>query len=241
MGAYGLIVPPEAFYHEIGTICRDYGILLIVDEVTTGFGKSGKLFMSEDWKIQPDIMCLAKTISNGYLPLSATLATEEIYERFLGPGNELAHGSTASGHPVCAAVGMANIDIIINEKIPDNAAQIGRYLMDKLQALAQKNKHIGEVRGKGLIIGIELVKDKNTKEPLSNEVMLELMLDSALRGMVIYTTRNIIGLFPPLIINEGIADEICAILEKVINLGTSANLGRKARLAKELASTKLKA
>lgn len=240
MGAYGLIIPPENYYREVGEICREYGILFIVDEVTTGFGKAGKLFMSEKWEPQPDIMCLAKAISSGYLPLSATLTTAKIFERFLGKNNQLAHGSTASGHPVCAAVGLVNIDIIINEKLPENASLVGDYLLDKLKILAEKNKYIGEVRGKGLIIGIELVKDKKTKEPLSDEVMLELLLDSSLRGLLIYTGRNIIGLLPPLIIDQTIADEICAILEKVIDLSTTANIKRKARLAKELAITKLK-
>jgi len=240
MGAYGYITPPEAYYGEVGRICREHGVLFIVDEVTTGFGKTGTLFMSENWDPQPDIMCLSKAISSGYLPLAATLATEAIFERFLGEGNSLEHGSTASGHPVCAAVGLANIELIIQEKLPENAARIGHYLMDKLQTLALKKKNIGEVRGKGLLIGIELVKDENTRDPLSDDVVQEIGLDAASRGLLLYFRRNILGIVPPLIIDESIADEITAILDKVIDTSTAANLKRKARLAKELTVTKLK-
>ncbi|MEN8201785.1 MAG: aspartate aminotransferase family protein [Bacteroidota bacterium] len=239
MGAYGFIAPPEEYYGEVGRICRAHGILFIVDEVTTGFGKTGKLFMSEDWDPQPDIMCLSKAISSGYLPLAATLVTEEIFERFLGEGKSLEHGSTASGHPVCAAVGLANIDIIINEKLPENAARIGSYLMEKLQLLADKKKNIGEVRGKGLLIGIELVKDKTIREPLSDDLVQELGMDAAGRGLLLYFRRNILGIVPPLIIDEVIADEIVQILDKTIDLSTGATIKRKARLAKELASFKL--
>jgi adenosylmethionine-8-amino-7-oxononanoate aminotransferase len=240
MGAYGYIVPPEVYYSVVGSICRKYGTLFIMDEVTTGFGKTGTLFMSEDWDPQPDLMCLSKAISSGYLPLAATLATEEIFERFLGEGHSLEHGSTASGHPVCAAVGLANIDIIVNEKLSENAARVGQYLINKLQSLSDKKPNIGEVRGKGLLIGIELVKDKLTREPLASDVVQELGLDAASRGLLLYFRNNIFGLVPPLIIDESIADEIVAILDKVIDLSMVANIKRKARLAKELTVTKLK-
>jgi len=238
MGAYGYITPPEAYYGEVGRICREHGILFIVDEVTTGFGKTGKLFMSEEWDPQPDMMCLSKAISSGYLPLAATLVTKEIFERFLGKGNSLEHGSTASGHPVCAAVGLANIEIIINEKLPENAARIGGYLIKKLQSMADRKKNIGEVRGQGLLIGIELVKDKSSKEPLSDDLVQELGLDAASRGLLIYFRGNIFGIVPPIIIDESIADEIVTILDKVIDLSAGANIKRKARLTKELAQTK---
>lgn len=239
MGAYGFIIPPEEYYQEVGKICDDNGILFIADEVTTGFGKSGALFMSETWNPQPHIMCLSKAISSGYLPLAATLVTEKIFDRFLGEGNELAHGSTASGHPVCAAVGLANIDIIINEKLSDNAAVTGNYLLNKLKPLTEREM-VGEIRGKGLIIGIELVKDKATQEPMSADVVQELGLDAADRGLLLYFNGSVLGLVPPLIIDESIADEIISILDKVLDLGKVASLKRKARLAKELAITKIK-
>ena len=240
MGAYGIIVPPEEYYTTAGKICREYGILFIVDEVTTGFGKTGKLFASQEWDPQPDIMCLSKAISSGYLPLAATLVTEKIFDAFLGAGRELAHGSTASGHPVCAAVGLASIDIVINEQLPENAAKTGTYLLEKLQKALGKNKVVGEIRGRGLMIGIELVKDKATREPLARELVDEIGMDTAVRGLLTYFNGHIIGLIPPLIIDEAIADEITAILEKSIDVSTAANLKRKGRLARELAVTKIK-
>lgn len=239
MGAYGIIVPPEEYYREVGEICKEFGLLFIVDEVTTGFGRTGKLFMSQDWEVQPDIMCLAKAISSGYLPLSATLVTEEIYDRFLGNGNEFNHGSTASGHPVCAAVGLVNIDIIINEKLPENAAETGAYLINKLNSLKSANEMIGDIRGAGLMIGIELVKDKMTKDPISDELMLELLMDSAFKGLIFYYSRNIIGLIPPLIIDVGIADNIVDVLSRTLKFGSASNLKGKARLAKEFAISKV--
>lgn len=235
MGAYGIISPPEAYYEEVGKHCKEAGILFIVDEVTTGFGRTGRLFTSQEWKYPPDIMCLAKAISSGYLPLSATLVTEEIFGAFLGKGRQLEHGSTASGHPVCAAVGLANIDIIIGEKLPENAARIGDYLRDQLKSLQADNRLIGEVRGQGLMIGIELVKDQESKEPISEEVIMELLMDSASRGLIFYYTRSVIGLLPPLIIDREIADNMVDILSKTLKIGTAANLKRKARLAREFA------
>lgn len=239
MGAYGLIVPPEEYYEEVGKICNTYGILFIADEVTTGFGRTGKLFMTQDWKYQPDILCLAKAISSGYLPLSATLVTAEIFECFLGKGKRFNHGSTASGHPVCAAVGMANIDIIINENIPENASRIGTYLLEKLNILQQENELIGDVRGQGLMIGIELVKDRATKEELPEDLVMELLMDASTRGLIFYFTRSVIGIMPPLIIDEKIADDIVSILSNTLHVSKMANIKRKAKLAKEFSLYKL--
>lgn len=238
MGAYGFIIPPGQYYEEVGKICREYGLLFIADEVTTGFGRTGKLFMSQDWKIQPDILCLAKAISSGYLPLSATLVTAEIFESFIGKNRRLNHGSTASGHPVCAAVGLANIDLIIQEKLPEKAAKTGEYLMGKLNALMQENILIGDVRGQGLMIGVELVKDRTTKEVLQDEMMMELLMDAATRGLIFYFTRSVIGLLPPLIIDEQISDDIVDILRRTLDISKIAVIKRKARLVKEFSLSK---
>jgi adenosylmethionine-8-amino-7-oxononanoate aminotransferase len=191
--------------------------------------------MSHNWKYPPDMMCLAKAISSGYLPLSATLVNEEIYSAFQGNGKQFNHGSTNSGHPVCAAVGLANIDIIIREKLSENAARTGQYLKEKLETLMEANSLIGDIRGQGLMIGIELVKDKQTKEALPDDLMMEMLMDAAIHGMIFYYTRGVIGLLPPLIIDETIAEEMVDILSKILKIGTAANLKRKARIAKEFA------
>lgn len=240
MGAYGVIDPPDEYYTRVGEICKKYGVLLIADEVTTGFGRTGKLFASQDWEIKPDILLLAKAISSGYLPLSATLATSDIYQRFLGKGNQFEHGSTASGHPVCAAVGLANIDIILREKLPEKAAVSGNLLKNGLIDLMNRRKNIGEVRGRGLMLGIELVKDKKTKEPVNEDKVWNYILDFATLGMLAYYRRNIIGLLPPLIIDESVVGEILKAVEKGLDTGIQAEVGRKARLVKEFAEVKFK-
>lgn len=240
MGAYGVIDPPDEYFTRIGEICKRYGVLLIADEVTTGFGRTGKLFATQDWIVKPDILLLAKAISSGYLPLSATLATADIYQRFLGKGNQFEHGSTASGHPVCAAVGLANIDIILRENLVEKASQSGKLLKNGLIELMNKRKNIGEVRGRGLMLGIELVKDKKTKEPVSDDKVWNYILDFATLGLLAYYRRNIIGLLPPLIIDEEVVGEILSAVEKGIDTGIQAEIGRKSRLVKALAEVKLK-
>lgn len=239
MGVLGIIDPPEEYYSRVGEICHRHRLLFIVDEVTTGFGRAGKLFLSQDWDPKPDILCLGKAISSGYLPLAATLATDEIYQHFNGEGNQFDYGSTASGHPVCAAVGLKNIDIIINEKIPENAANVGAYLKSRLKDLMNRRTIIGDVRGRGLMIGIELVKDREKKVPLYKKDTFNFMVDIAILGLVVYHTDNVLGLFPPLIIDEDIADKIVEILDQALETGIKAEIARKARLAKEFAASKL--
>ncbi len=233
MGAYGIIAPPPEFYRRVGEICRRHGVLFIADEVATGFGRTGKLFASLDWEPQPDILCLGKSMSSGYQPLSATLATDAIFQRFNGKGNRFENGSTSSGHPVCAAVGLANIDIIIGERLPENAARIGDYLKSRLNALKDRRELIGDIRGRGLMIGIELVQDRITKTPLRDEDILNIYLDVATLGLLVYYRRNVLGLLPPLTIDEAMADQIVAILEEALDTGERARAARKERLAAE--------
>jgi adenosylmethionine-8-amino-7-oxononanoate aminotransferase len=210
-------------------------VLFIADEVATGFGRTGRLFASENWEPQPDILCLGKSMSSGYQPLAATLATDAIYQRFNGKGNRFENGSTSSGHPVCAAVGLANIDIIVGERLPENAARVGSYLKSRLKELMDRRDLIGDIRGRGLMIGIELVQDRAKKTPLRDEDIFNIYLDVATLGLVVYYRRNVIGLLPPLIIDEGIADRIVAILDEALDTGERACAARKARLAEEFA------
>jgi len=219
MGVSGIITPSKEYYLRIGTICKTYGVLLIADEVTTGFGRTGGLFATQSWVHRPDILCLGKAISNGYLPLSATLATQDIFERFLEKGNQFNHGSTASGHPVCSAAGLATIEILIKEKIAQNAETMGKYLVSKLNSLKANNEIIGEIRGQGLMIGIELVKDKSSKTPLTLQEMGEVVLDLSDKGLLVYFNNgsNVIGLFPALTIDEDLVDEIVSILSVALS------------------------
>ncbi len=233
MGVLGIIDPPEEYHKRVGEICRRHGLLFIADEVTTGFGRTGKLFISEDWDPGPDILCLSKAITSGYLPLAATLTTDEIYRRFQGEGRRFDYGPTASGHPVCAAVALKNIDIILKEKIPENAAAVGDYLKSRLTDLMKSRKIIGEVRGKGLMLGIELVKDRRSKAPLYKKDTFNITVDAAILGLLLYPADNTLGLSPPLIIDREIAERIVEILDQALETGISAEIARKARLARE--------
>ncbi len=240
MGDFGVVAPPEAYYPPIGEICQRYGVLLIADEVTTGFGRTGKLFATQNWNPQPDILCLGKAISNGYMPLSATLTTDAIFQRFRGEGNYFAHGSTNSGHPVCCAVGLAAIDIILNEKLAENAAGVGAYLKSRLEALMDRHPVIGEVRGRGLMIGLELVKDRQTREPLTRKETFNVVVDAAMMGLLVSTRTNDLRLLPPLIIDEALADQIVHIVDQALERRFAAQVGKKVRLVKELAVSKIR-
>lgn len=239
MGVFGIISPPDEYYHLVGEICRRFSVLFIVDEVTTGFGRTGKLFASENWDPAPDILCLGKGISSGYLPLAATLATEAVYQRFAGKGNQFEHGATASGHPVCAAVGLANINIILEENITENAAKVGSYLKTKLEKLIDRHKIIGDVRGRGMMIGIELVKNRETKESINYKRTFNIVVDASTLGLILYFNRNILALFPTLTIDKDIADEIVEIIDRVLDTSVSASIARTARLVKEFAASQI--
>jgi adenosylmethionine-8-amino-7-oxononanoate aminotransferase len=233
MGEMGVIEPPEEYYRSVGEICRRYGLLFIVDEVTTGFGRAGKLFVSQDWNPQPDILCQGKAISGGYLPLAATLTTEAIYQRFLGEENFFMHGSTNSGHPVCAAVSLAAIDIILREKLVENSAKVGAYLKSRLVELMDHHPVIGDVRGRGLMLALELVQDRQTRAPFSKTGIFNFVMDSLDRGLMLSYNELGLILFPPLILDEGGADTIVWIINQSLRTGFSAELSRKARLLKE--------
>lgn len=144
------------------------------------------------------------------------MATHAVFERFLAKGNRFDYGSTASGHPACAAAGLANIEIIINEKLADNAAEIGKEMALRLAELKERSKIIGDVRGKGLMIGIELVKDQQSKVPLGAGEMGNILYEIGMRGLIVYNNGNTIALFPPLIIGKEIGDEIIGILDEIL-------------------------
>jgi putrescine aminotransferase len=240
MGDFNVVAGPDEYYTRVGEICHRYGLLLIADEVTTGFGRTGKLFATQDWNPQPDILCLGKAITNGYIPLSATLATETIYQRFLGPGNYFTHGVTHGGHPVGCAVSLATIDIIIKEKLPENSAHVGVYLKSGLDKLMERRPQIGDVRGHGLMLALELVKDRRSKQPFTAKETNNINIDLALLGLLLSNHANNLRLTPPLIIDETLADEIVHIIDRGMDKGFVEQLGMKARMLTEFAASKLR-
>ncbi len=199
LGEGGIIVPPEEYFREAKKILDEYGILFVADEVQTGFARTGKLFGIEHYDVTPDAMCFAKAIAGG-LPLGACTATEEIANSFQ-PGDHL---STFGGNPVSCAAAVANIDFILEEDLPSRASKSGEYVMQRLEELKDRHELIGEVRGKGLMIGMELVKDRETKEPASRETarIRELCRQKGVlvgHGGVL---GNVLRIQPPLIISQ---------------------------------------
>lgn len=237
MGDIGILPLSDDFFDKVTEVCKEYDMLVIADEVTTGFGRTGSLFASESWKIRPDIMCLGKGISSGYLPMSAVMAKSSVYKNFIGK-EYFQHGSTSSGNPVCCAVAMANIDIILSEHLIENSAETGRYILDNLRDMMKERSIIGDVRGRGLMIGIELVKDRSSKEPYKMKEVFNIAADCASQGLIPYYNNNFMALFPPLIIDKKIADDILTILSSSLKTGKTENIRKKMRLFSELAASK---
>ena len=216
-GAGGVNVPPANYWPRIREICDRYGVLLIADEVITGLGRSGELFGVRNWGVKPDIMCLAKGVTSGYIPLGATLLNKRVAAAWEaeGPRAVVMHGYTYSGHPVGCAAGLAAVDIVMREDLTANAAKVGAHLLRRLGGLMDKYEVIGDVRGKGLMIAVELVKDRKTKEPFSPLDHYPMAVSDAClaNGVMLRTIVNKFIISPPLILTESQADEIVAVLD----------------------------
>jgi taurine--2-oxoglutarate transaminase len=168
-GAGGVIVPPEEYWPMVRAICDKYEVVLIADEVMTAFGRTGKWFGMDNWGVVPDIMTLAKGINSGSVPLGATVVRPWLAEKF--ETVPYLHGHTYSGHALAMAAAVAAIEAYQQDKLIDKAAKTGAYLMKKLKELQDKHPCVGEVRGKGLFCGIEIVKNRQTKEPIHEALM----------------------------------------------------------------------
>lgn len=240
MGDFGTVTGPDEYYTRVGEICHKYGLLLIADEVTTGFGRTGRLFATTGWNPQPDLMCLGKTITNGYFPLSATLVTARVFERFMTKANSFMHGVTHGGHPVGCAIALATINIILEEKLPENSARVGAYLRAGLDALKERRPSIGDVRGQGLMQAIELVKNRQTKEPFTSKETYDIFLDVVMGGLLVSIRANQLRLMPPLTSDEALVDEMMRIMDRGLDKHLTAEISKKVRLVKEFAASKIR-
>jgi len=216
--ANGNHVPHEAYWKTVREICDRYGILLIADEVINGFGRTGTWFAMEQFDVVPDLMTLAKGISSGYIPLGAVLARQHVADAFLGgPDEKFASGLTFGSHPVSTAVGLANVEIIERERLVENSASTGAYLAERLRDVASRHEMVGEVRGRGLLLAMELVKNPETKEPFLPEDNVAGRLTIAMRDRGLLTrTGNLLYVSPPLTINREEADELVGIIDAAI-------------------------
>lgn len=206
----GFAVPRDDYWPEIRRICDKYGVLLIFDEVVTGFGRTGKWFGSEHWGVRPDITTTAKALSSGYLPIGATIASKRVADAFLGSEERtFKHVLTFSGHPISCAAALANLDIIEREGLVGNSARMGKYLFEGLESL-RKHPIVGDVRGGlGLLSGVELVVDRKTKERFPKEARVPQKLDAIMlkRGLMTRVS-DVIPIVPPLVITKEEADMV---------------------------------
>jgi adenosylmethionine-8-amino-7-oxononanoate aminotransferase len=223
MGAGGAIVPPPDYWPTIEAICRKYGVLLILDEVITGFGRTGKGFALEHWDLRPDMLSLAKGISSGYVPLGASLITEGIYRDLVDkapPGAPFPHGFTYNGHPVACVAALKNLEILEAERLIEQAAEVGAYFQEQLRRFLD-HPLVGDVRGLGLIAGIELVRDKTSGErfePIgkAGALLTRLAYD---RGLICRGILDTVAFAPPLCITTSQVDDLVRIFSEALERG----------------------
>ena len=199
--AGGMVVAPDGYLAKVREYCTRYDVLMIVDEVATGFGRTGKMFACEHDGVTPDMMVLGKGMTGGYLPLSATITTDEIYEEFLGDYEEFKtffHGHSYSGNPLSCAAGMGNLEAFRNNDTLASLSEKVEFLKDELREF-EGLSHVGDVRNKGLMVGIELVSDKKTKEPYeaSERVGWQVAEEALSHEVLIRPLGDVIVLMPP--------------------------------------------
>ena len=224
-GANGIIVPPPEYFPRLREICDKWGTLLITDEVMTGFGRTGKWFAVDHWNVVPDIITMAKGLTSGYVPLGATVVRKPIGDRF--KEQFFSHGATYAGHALGCAAALAVISIYQEDNLIENSAKMGEYLLEKALELKDKHACVGDVRGLGLFVGLELVKNKKTREPImpvaakirpGMNPKLEVAKKLGELGMMAMAANpgNVIVMAPPLIVTKDEIDEGIGIMDQAL-------------------------
>ena len=206
-GEGGYLVPPDSFLPGLRALCDRHGILLIFDEVQCGVGRTGRMFASQHWGVSPDIMTLAKGLASG-LPMGLVIARRPLMEKW----KRGAHGNTFGGNPLCCAAALATLDLVEREYAA-NAATVGAYFLEQLRGLGQRFECIGEVRGKGLMIGMELVTDRASRTPA--RALCDALLTRAFHNGLLLLSCGVstVRFIPPLMINRGHVDEAMTLIE----------------------------
>jgi taurine-pyruvate aminotransferase len=224
MSAVGVAVPPDEYLPEVAALAKKYGCLLHIDEVINGFGRTGAMFAHQHYGVRPDMVSIAKGLVSAYLPIAATVVRNEVFQSFVGEpsdNRQVFQISTYGGHPVAAAVAGRNIDIILRERLVERAAENGAYLLDRLRTL-EKHPWVGDVRGKGLLAGVELVKDRRTKEVVGADRITRLVDFARHHGVIVGRSGggrhlgSVIVLSPPLVITRAEIDRVVAVLDDAI-------------------------
>lgn len=219
----GVIVPPEKYMSEVKSACDRHGTLLIADEVICGFGRTGKAFGFMNYDVKPDIITMAKGLTSGYLPLSATAVRREIYEAFTGTETYefFRHVNTFGGNPAACALALKNLEIMEDESLFDRSRDLGELTINQLRNKLQSHPYVGDVRGKGLLIGIELVEDKESKKPLDGRKVDEVITYCKQNGVIIGKNgmtvegyNNVLTLSPPLNIEEA---DLTLVVNTLVN------------------------
>ncbi|GAD00056.1 aspartate aminotransferase family protein [Agarivorans albus] len=218
-GAGGVIIPPDSYWPEIQRICDKYDILLIVDEVICGFGRTGEWFACQTYNIKPDLLCLAKGITSGYLPMGAVIVSDKVAQGLTEADTEFAHGFTYSGHPAACAVAIENIRIMQQENIISHVRDdIAPYLAQRWQELAS-HPLVGEARSKGMVAAIELVADKNTLQRFSKEqgaggVCRDICINN---GLIMRACGDTMIISPPLVITKQQVDQLITLAKQSLD------------------------
>ncbi|WP_122090975.1 aminotransferase family protein [Halalkalicoccus subterraneus] len=229
VGSNGILVPPEEYLPRLKEITHEHDALLICDEVMAGFGRTGEWFGSDVFGVTPDIMTMAKGLSGAYVPLGATIVTEEIAEHF--EDNMFCHGHTYAGHPVACAAGLAAVETYEEENLIEHASEVGEYLGTQLAELGDDHPSVGETRGVGLFRGIELTKDANGRAPFGQRkdkiskgstVVDEVSSTAADNGVYVANMINTLIIAPPLPITKDEIDEAVAVLDEALEVSDEA-------------------
>jgi adenosylmethionine-8-amino-7-oxononanoate aminotransferase len=209
---FGALAPPPEYWPIIREICNRYGVLMIVDEVICGFGRTGKWFGVEHMGVQPDLMTMAKGITSGYVPLGAVGASEAVAE----PIQIIDHLHTYGNHPVACAAALKNIEIMKNESLIQRAATVGDYLLETMKTL-EDHPMVGQVRGKGMWVGLDMTLDKKTRAPVPPETLARLIIRAKEKGLIIKMMGSALELAPPLIIEREEIDRALGLLRECLD------------------------
>ena len=234
----GVLVPPDSYLPAVAEACRRHGVLLILDEVICGFGRTGAWFGHQHAGIDPDIVTMAKGITSGYFPLAATAVREELFAAFPAKGNDrLRHINTFGGHPAGCAVALTNLGVLRDEDLIERSAEMGERMLSDLEVL-EDSPLVGDIRGRGLLAGIELVSDKATRQPAADAQVVAAIAACARRGVLVGRNvdtvaglDNVLTLAPPLTVGEDevrlIVDSLVESLAEVAEAGTPGLAGAR--------------
>jgi adenosylmethionine-8-amino-7-oxononanoate aminotransferase len=211
----GISTPTPEYFQIIRKACDRHNVVLIFDEVITGFAKTGRMFAAQTFGVTPDIICTGKGISNGVIPLGAMIAREDMADAFFGApdaGVQFAHGHTFAGNPLACAVGIAVVDEMLEKRMDEKAVRLGDYLVSRLECL-KKYGVVREIRGKGVLRGVELVKDTRTMQPFP-ELGKAMKKTALVNGIIMRVDPSWFAVCPPLTADEPAIDEMCGLIEK---------------------------